>query len=89
MAIMQMDIKNPGEIAKMQSPGEDELMKFYGAVAPHYRRSATVSRVWGRHSPTRLTKGTNGPKGEIWATGRILLVLCRVPYIESANSRKA
>ena len=31
MAIMQLGIKNPGEFAKMQSPGEGELMKFFGA----------------------------------------------------------
>ena len=54
MAIMQMGIKNPGEIAKMQSPGEDELMKFFGAAAPYYRRFAPVSKIWGRHSEPRL-----------------------------------
>ena len=73
MAIMQMDIKKPGEIAKMQSPGEDELMKFFGAATPHYRRSAPVRGGSGVATPARLTRGTNEPKGEIWATGRILL----------------
>ena len=43
MAIMQLGIKNPKEIAKMQSPGEDELMKFFGAerrITGALRRSA-------------------------------------------------
>ena len=72
MAIMQLSIKNPGEFAKMQSPGDDELMNFFGAAAPHYRRSAPVRGGSGVATPASLTRGTNEPKGEIWATGRIL-----------------
>ena len=31
MMEMQIGIKKPGEFAKMQSPGEGDLMKFFGA----------------------------------------------------------
>ena len=58
----------------MQSPGEGEVMKFFGAAAPHYRRFAPVRGGSGVATPARLTRGTNEPKGEIWATGRYLLV---------------
>ena len=57
----------------MQSPGEGDLMKFFGAAAPQYRRFAPVKGGSGVPTPARLTRGTNEPKGEIWATGRILL----------------
>ena len=39
----------PGQ-ARTQQAG---LTDFCGAAAPQHRRGAPVSRVWGRHSPTR------------------------------------
>ena len=77
MMEMQIGIKKPGEFAKMQSPGEGDLMKFFGAAAPQYRRFVPVKGGSGVPTPARLTRGTNEPKGEIWATGRILLLLNR------------
>jgi len=32
-----------------------------------------ISRVWGRHSPTRFPMGQNEQDGELWYLGRILL----------------
>ena len=57
MAIMQLGIKNPGEIAKMQSPGEDGLMKFFwrgSAALPTLR--AGQGRVWGGN-PSKIDQG--------------------------------
>ena len=77
---MQMDIKNPGEIAKMQSPGDGGLMNFFGAVVPHYRRSAPVSRVWGRHSPTSSRPRGQMSEGRNLGHGSNLALPCLALY---------
>lgn len=38
-------------------PQRARLTDFCGAAAPQYQRSAPVSRVWGRHSPTSSRPG--------------------------------
>ena len=73
MMEMQIDIKKPGEFAKMQSPGEGDLMKFSGAAAPQYRRFAPVKGGSGVPTPASSGPGGQMSKGEIWATGRYLL----------------
>ena len=73
MMEMQIGIKKPGEFAKMQSSGEGGRMKFFGTASPQYRRSAPVKGGSGVPTPASSGPGGQMSKGEIWATGRILL----------------
>jgi len=66
MAELQDGISKPGEFAKMQSPGEGRLMKFFGAAEPQHRRSAPVKGGSGMPiTPARLTRGANEPESKI------------------------
>ena len=72
MAEMQVGIKNPGEFAKMQSPGEAELMKFCGASAPGPVRKHRLKGGFGVATPTSSGPEEQMSASEIWATGRYL-----------------
>ena len=52
---------------------DKELPLSGGLSSSNKGRFAPVKGGSGVPTPARLTRGTNEPTGEIWATGRILL----------------
>ena len=65
--------KSPEDLQNCNLRAMSKLMKFCGASAPGPVRKHRLKGGSGVPTPARLTRGANEPKGEIWATGRILL----------------